>query len=52
LTRECLHVFAESLLETVQAIDLVLGALSSQKVSAAELAEIRQILTEYEKRSR
>jgi BlaI family penicillinase repressor len=32
--------------------NLVLGALSSQKVSAAELAEIRQILAEHEKRSR
>jgi predicted transcriptional regulator len=31
---------------------LVLGALSSQKVSAAELAEIRQILDEFEKGSR
>jgi BlaI family transcriptional regulator, penicillinase repressor len=28
--------------------NLVLGALSSQKVSAAELAEIRQILDEFE----
>ena len=31
---------------------LVLGALSSQKVSAAELAEIRQILEQFEKGSR
>lgn len=31
---------------------LVLGALSSQKVSSAELAEIRQILDEFEKGSR
>jgi BlaI family penicillinase repressor len=29
--------------------DLVLGALSSQKVSAAELDEIRQMLDQYEK---
>jgi predicted transcriptional regulator len=32
--------------------DLVLGALSSQKVTAKELAEIRGILDEYEKGSR
>jgi BlaI family penicillinase repressor len=32
--------------------NLVLGALSSQKVSAKELAEIRGILDEYEKGSR
>jgi predicted transcriptional regulator len=32
--------------------ELVLGALSSQKVTAKELAEIRGILDEYEKRSR
>jgi BlaI family transcriptional regulator, penicillinase repressor len=32
--------------------DLVLGALSSQKVSAAELAEIRQMLDEFEKGAR
>jgi len=31
--------------------NLVLGALSSQKVSAKDLAEIRSILDEYEKRS-
>lgn len=31
--------------------NLVLGALSSQKVSAKDLAEIRRILDEYEKRS-
>jgi len=31
--------------------NLVLGALSSQKVSAKDLAEIRGILDEYEKRS-
>ena len=31
---------------------LVLGALSSQEVSSAELAEIRQILDEFEKGSR
>jgi predicted transcriptional regulator len=31
--------------------NLVLGALSSQKVSAAELAEIRQILDRFEKGS-
>jgi BlaI family transcriptional regulator, penicillinase repressor len=31
--------------------NLVLGALSSQKVSAAELAEIRQILDKFEKGS-
>ena len=31
--------------------NLVLGALSSQKVSAAELAEIRKMLDEFEKRS-
>ena len=30
--------------------NLVLGALSSQKVSAADLAEIRRMLDEYEKR--
>ena len=30
--------------------NLVLGALSSQKVSAAELAEIRTMLDEFEKR--
>jgi len=29
--------------------NLVLGALSSQKVSASELAEIRQIIDQYEK---
>lgn len=29
--------------------NLVLGALSSQKVSAAELAEIRQLLNQFEK---
>jgi len=32
--------------------NLVLGALSSKKVSSAELAEIRQILDQYEKGSR
>ena len=32
--------------------NLVLGALSSQKVSAAELAEIRQLLDQFEKGSR
>jgi BlaI family penicillinase repressor len=32
--------------------NLVLGALSSQPVSAAELAEIRQMLDEFEKGSR
>jgi BlaI family penicillinase repressor len=32
--------------------NLVLGALSSQKVSAAELGEIRQMLDEYEKGTR
>ena len=32
--------------------DLVLGALSSQKVTAKELAEIRKVLDEYEKRPR
>ncbi len=32
--------------------DLVLGALSSQKVSAAELAEIRQMLDDHEKAAR
>ena len=32
--------------------DLVLGALSSQKVSAAELAEIRKMLDEHEKAAR
>ena len=31
--------------------NLVLGALSSQKVSPADLAEIRRMLDEYEKRS-
>ena len=31
---------------------LVLGALSSQKVSTAELAEIRQLIDDYEKGSR
>ncbi len=31
---------------------LVLGALSSQKVSSAELAEIRQLLDQFEKGSR
>jgi predicted transcriptional regulator len=31
---------------------LVLGALSSQKVSSAELAEIRQIIDQFEKGSR
>ena len=31
---------------------LVLGALSSQKVSSAELAEIRQMLDQFEKGSR
>jgi predicted transcriptional regulator len=31
--------------------NLVLGALSSQKVSAKDLAEIRRMLDEYEKRS-
>jgi predicted transcriptional regulator len=31
--------------------NLVLGALSSQKVTAKELAEIRSILDEYEKRT-
>jgi predicted transcriptional regulator len=31
--------------------NLVLGALSSQKVTAKDLAEIRSILDEYEKRS-
>jgi BlaI family penicillinase repressor len=31
--------------------DLVLGALSAQKVSAKELAEIRKLLDEYEKGS-
>jgi len=31
--------------------NLVLGALSSQKVTAADLAEIRKMLDEYEKRS-
>jgi BlaI family penicillinase repressor len=30
--------------------NLVLGALSSQKVSAAELAEIRELLDQFEKR--
>jgi predicted transcriptional regulator len=30
--------------------NLVLGALSSQKVTAADLAEIRRMLDEYEKR--
>ena len=34
------------------ASNLVLGALSSQKVSAKELAEIRRILDSYEKGSR
>jgi predicted transcriptional regulator len=32
--------------------ELVLGALSSQKVTAKELAEIRGILDEYERGSR
>jgi predicted transcriptional regulator len=32
--------------------ELVLGALSSQKVSAKELAEIRKVLDEYERGSR
>jgi predicted transcriptional regulator len=32
--------------------NLVLGALSAQKVSAEELAEIRQVLDDFEKRSR
>jgi predicted transcriptional regulator len=32
--------------------DLVLGALSSQKVSAAELREIRELLDKYEKGAR
>jgi predicted transcriptional regulator len=32
--------------------DLVLGALSSQKVSAAELKEIRELLDKYEKGAR
>ena len=32
--------------------NLVLGALSSQKVSATELAEIRQIIEQFEKGSR
>ena len=32
--------------------NLVLGALSSKKVSAAELAEIRQLLDQFEKGSR
>ncbi len=32
--------------------ELVLGALSSQKVTAKELAEIRKVLDEYEKRPR
>jgi BlaI family penicillinase repressor len=32
--------------------DLVLGALSSQRVSAVELAEIRTLLDEYEKGAR
>jgi BlaI family transcriptional regulator, penicillinase repressor len=32
--------------------NLVLGALSSHKVSAKELAEIRTMLDEFEKRSR
>jgi len=32
--------------------NLVLGALSSQKVSAADLAEIRRMLDEYERGSR
>jgi predicted transcriptional regulator len=32
--------------------NLVLGALSSQRVSAAELAEIRQMLEDFEKRSK
>lgn len=32
--------------------NLVMGALSSQKVSAAELAEIRKMLDEYEKGTR
>jgi BlaI family transcriptional regulator, penicillinase repressor len=32
--------------------ELVLGALSSQKVSAAELAEIRQMLDEFERGAR
>jgi len=32
--------------------NLVLGALSSQKISAAELAEIRQMLDEFERGSR
>lgn len=34
------------------AANLVLGALSAQKVSAAELKEIRQILEEFEKGAR
>ena len=34
------------------AANLVLGALSSQKVSAAELKEIRQMLDEFEKGAR
>jgi predicted transcriptional regulator len=32
--------------------NLVLGALSSQKVSAKDLAEIRRMLDEYERGSR
>ena len=46
---------ARNLLERAfdgSAKNLVLGALSSQKVSAAELVEIRRMLDEYEKGSK
>ena len=46
---------ARNLLERAfdgSAKNLVLGALSSQKVSAADLAEIRRMLDEYERGSR